>query len=111
MLRYLKEVFPIVSILILSVIFTPNILDYIWIFLKLLLSSRIYRLSLDWPNVKYMIYFIQKSGFWDLAFLIFKDNLISGILKIIVFIDKIKGTIKLERYLWSRLLDCIRNRS
>lgn len=94
MLKYSKAVFFIVPTLILSVTITPNILDYIQDSLKLPLPSQIYRLPLDQSNLKYMVYFIQKSGFQDLAFLIPKHGLISEILKTIIFVNKIKDVIK-----------------
>ena len=106
---HLKDVFPTVPTLILSATITPNILDYVRISLKLSPPSRIYRLPLDRPNLKYMVCPIQKSGFRDLAFLVPKDGPISGIPKMIVFVDKIKDAIELEKYLRSRLPDCVRN--
>lgn len=63
MLGHLKDVFPKVPTLILSATITLNILDYVGVSLKLFLASRIYRLSLDRLNLKYMVYFIRKSGF------------------------------------------------
>lgn len=99
MLGYLKNVFSKVSTLIISATIIPNILDYIRIFLKLLPLSRIYRLPLDRPNLKYMVYPIQKLGFWNLVFLILKDGLVGLILKIMIFVNKIEDTIRLKRYL------------
>ena len=109
MLRHLRNVFPIVPTLILSATITPNILDYIQIFLKLSLPSGIYKLFLDRPNLKYMVYSIQKLGFWDIAFLIPKNGPISEIPKTMVFVNKIEDAIELEKYLWSRLPDFIYN--
>lgn len=111
MLEYLGDIFFIVSNLILSATITSNILNYIQVFLKLFLFSRIYRLSLDHLIFKYIVYFIQKSGFWNLVFLVSKDSQINEILTIMVFVNKIQDVIKLEKYLWSRLPDCICNRS
>lgn len=65
----------------------------------LVLPSQIYRLSLDWSNLKYMIYSIQKSDFQNLAFLIPKDNLVGLLPKMMVFASKIEENIKLEKYL------------
>ena len=109
MLWHLKDVFSKVPTLIMSATITPNILDYIWVFLKLLPPSQIYRLSLDRPNLKYMVCFFWKLGFQDLAFLIPKDSLVGLIPKTIVFVNKIENAVRLERYLQSRLPDCIRN--
>ena len=95
---------------IMSAIITLNIFDYIQVSLKLPLPSRIYRLPLDQPNLRYMVCSIQKSDFQDLAFLIPKDGLISKILKIIVFVNKIEDAITVEKYLRSRLPERIRNR-
>ena len=110
MLAHLKDVFPTVFTLILSVTITPNILDYIQKSWKLSLPSRIYRLSLDRQNLEYMVYSIRKLGFQNLAFLVLKDSQISGIPKTMVFVDKIENAIELKRYLQSRLPDCIQNR-
>ncbi len=55
------------------------------------------------------MYFIQKPGFWDLAFLVPKDDPVSLILKMMVFIDKIEDIIRLERYLQFRLRYCVHN--
>ena len=91
-------------------IITHNIFDYIRVSLKLFLPSRIYRLPLNWPNFKYIMYPIWKSGFWDLAFLVPKDGPIGLISKTIVFVNKIKNIIRLERYLQSRLPYYVHNR-
>lgn len=56
-----------------------------------------------------MIYFIQKLGFQDLVFLVPRHNSINEISKTMVFVDKIENAIKLEKYLYLRLPDCIRN--
>ncbi len=109
MLEHLKDVFSIVPSLILSATITPDILDYIRVSLKLLPPSWMYRLPFDWPNLRYMVYTIRKLDFWDLAFLIPKHDPISEIPKTIIFIDKIKDTIEMEKYRRSRLPDHVRN--
>lgn len=48
-------------------------------------------------------------GFWYLVFFVSKDGLISKIPKIMIFVDKIKDTIVVEKYLWSRLPEYICN--
>lgn len=58
-----------------------------------------------------MVCSIQKSSFWDLAFLISKHGPISEISKIMIFINKTKDVIKIKRYLWSRLPDYICNKN
>lgn len=95
MLGHLKNIFSIILILILSAINIPNILNYIQISLKLFLLFQIYKLFLNRPNLKYIVYLIQKSGFQDLAFFIPRHGSISEIPKIIVFINKIENIIKL----------------
>ncbi len=109
MLEYLKDVFSIVLILILSATIILNILDYIWVSLKLPLPFRIYRLSLDRPNLRYIVCPIQKSGFQNLAFLVLKHGPISEIPKMIIFINTIEDAIEMERYLRSKLPDCVHN--
>ncbi len=109
MLGHLKDVFSKVPTLIMSATITPNILDYIRVSLKLPPPSRIYRLPLDQPNLKYMVCPIQKPGFRDLAFLVPKDGPVGLIPKTMIFVDKIEDAIRLERYLRSRLSDCVRN--
>ncbi len=74
MLGHLKDVFFKVPTLIMSATITPNILDYIRVSLKLPPPSRINRLPLDRPNLKYMVCPIRKPGFRDLAFLVPKDG-------------------------------------
>ena len=107
MFEYLKDVFSLVPTLILSATIIPNIFDYIRIFLKLLSPFQIYRLPLDRPNLKYMVSPIQKSGFQDVAFLVPKLDLINKILKTMIFVNKIKDVIEMERYLQFRLPDYI----
>ena len=110
MLGYLTDVFSKVLTLIMSTTITPNILDYIRVSLKLPPPSRIYRLPLDRLNLKYMVYLIQKLGFQELAFFVPKDGPVGLILKIMVFVNKIEDAIRLEKYLRSRLPDCVRNK-
>lgn len=111
MLKYLKDIFSTVPTLIISITITLNILIYIQVSLKLFLPSQIYKLSLDQPNHKYIVCLTRKLGFQDLAFFIPKDSFVSEIPKIIVFANKIKDAIKLEKYLQSKLVDCIYNKN
>ena len=99
MLGKLNDVFSTVSILILSATITLKILDYVRVFLKLSPASLIYRLFLNRLNLKYIVCIIWKSDFLDLAILIPKNGSISGILKTMVFGDKIEDFIELEKYL------------
>lgn len=50
-----------------------------------------------------MVYFIQKPGFLDLAFLIPKGSPVNLIPKRIVFVNKIEDAIRLEKYLTAKL--------
>lgn len=88
-----------VPTLILSKTITPNILDYIQIFLKLSLFCWIYKQLFDRQNLRYMVYPIEKSNFQDLAFFIPRNNLIKEIPKTMVFVDKIEDAIQPEKYL------------
>lgn len=89
---------------------TPNKFDYIQISLKLLPFFQIYRLSLDYPNLRYIVCLIQKSSFYHLAFLIPKDILVSKILKIMIFINNIGNAIIRKKYLQCELPKHIHNR-
>lgn len=111
MLGYLKDIFFTVPILILSATINLNIFNYIRIFLKQSLLFWIYKQPFDWQNLRYMIYFIRKSDFQNLVFFISRKSLIREISKIIIFVDKIEDVIALKKYLQSRLLDCVQNRT
>lgn len=57
------------------------------------------------------MYPIEKLNFQDLAFFIPRNNLIKEIPKTIVFVDKIENAIQLKKYLSSRFLDSVYNRT
>ncbi len=103
MLGHLKNVFSIISIYLLSATVTPNILDYIWISLKLFPSSQIYRQLFDRPNLTYIVSPIRKTGFKDLDFLIPSGDAVGKISKTIIFVDKKDDTIQIAKHLRSKL--------
>lgn len=103
MLGHLKDIFPTIPILILSATITPNILDYIRIFLQLPGFLQIYRQPFDRLNIRYIISPVQKKGFEDLVFLIPDDGPVAEIPKTMVFVNKIDDIVELENYLRSKL--------
>lgn len=54
---------------------------------------------------------IWKSSFQGLAFLIPRNSSIREIPKTMIFVDKIEDIIELEKYLQSKLSNCIYNRT
>lgn len=85
----------------LLVIIIPNVLDYIGESLHLWAPTRLYKQSLNCPNIIQMVISITKSGYCDLDFLIPKTGLI---LKIMVFVNKIDNVVKIIIYLCLLLL-------
>ena len=84
----------------LSTTLAPNVLGYIRESLHLHTPTRLYKQSLDHPNITQMINTITKPRFEDLDFLIPKARLIT---KTIVFVDKIDDAIALATRLQSLL--------
>lgn len=95
MLRYLKDIYPTIFILALLATIISNIFDYIQVFVKFLRFLRIHRQLLNWSNLCYIISPICKSGFQNLAFLIFIVGSITDIIKTMIFVNKVKDIIEL----------------
>ncbi len=110
MLGHLKDVFSTIPIVLLSTMVTPNILEYIRVLLKLFPPLRIYKQSLDWPNLTYIVSPIRKVGFKDLDLLIPSRGAVGKILKTMIFVDKIDNTIEMAKHLQSRLPEQIQNK-
>lgn len=71
----------------------------------------LYQRSLDCPNIRYTIILIINSDFKDFNFLILpKINCIYNIEKTMIFVDSIKISIALKKYLQSLLSDNLKNR-
>lgn len=104
----MKDVFPTIWMSLLSAMVIPNILEYIWISLKLSTLLQLYSQPLNYPILTYIVIPICRSGFKDLDFLILNGSAISKILTIIMFVDKIDNTIAIAKYLRLRLLERIK---
>ncbi len=109
MLGHLKDVFPSIPTILISAMVTSNILKYIRVLLKLSPPLQIYRQSLDRLNLAYIVSLIHKPGYEDLAFPVLSGGAIGKIPKTMIFVDLIDDTIKMAKYLRSRLLESIRN--
>lgn len=102
-LGYLKDIFPTIPIVFLSIMIIPNILEYIWILLKLFLLFWIYKRLLHYPNLTYIKSLICKSKFKDLDFFILSGDTISKILKTMIWVNKIDNIDKITKFSQSRL--------
>lgn len=103
MIRHLKYVFPDVPTLALSATITPIVLEYIRNSLKLRPATRLYRESLDRPNIKYMVEEIVKPKYEDLAFLVPNSGGAGAIPKTMVFVDNIDEAQRIAAYLCMKL--------
>lgn len=103
MLKHLKDIFFTILIYLLFATVTPNILEYIWISVKLFLPFQIYTQPLNCLNLEYIISLIHKFRFKDLDFLIPSEVATSKISKIIIFVHKLDKSIKIAKYLCLRL--------
>ncbi len=87
MLRYLKNVFSIILIYLLSIMIIPNILEYtIRILEKLFLQLQIYRQPIHCSNLMYIVSLMRTTRFKNLDFLIPSRVAIREILKTIIFL-------------------------
>lgn len=109
MLGHLKDMFSSFLTLLIFAIVIPNILKYIRVLLKLSLPLWIYRQPLDWLNLAYIVSLIRNPGYENVIFLVLSGGAIGKILKIIIFVDLINNTIKIAKYLQSRLPESIQN--
>lgn len=109
MLGYLKDIFSSILILLLSAIVIPNIFKYIQVLLKLSLPLQIYRQSLDWPNLIYIVSLVCKSRFKYLDFFVSNRGAIGNIPKTIIFVDLINKATKITKELQLRLFEWIQN--
>lgn len=95
-LDVLRHCFPKAPMMALSATITPNVLGYIGQLLHLCSPTRLYKQSLDWPNITQMITNITNLGFHDLRFLVSEAGLI---LKTMLFVDKMDNAMAIAAYL------------
>ncbi len=78
---------------------TPNVLEHIWESLQLWAPARLYKESLDHPNLTYLVSEIKKPGFEELDFVVPPRMAAFTIPKTMIFVDNIDTTGQLELYL------------
>lgn len=93
----LRVVFP--DIIALSATITRNVLGYIHDTLHLHDPVRLYKSTLDRPNITYMVNEIVKRAFGELAMLLPHDGRKADIPKTMVFVDKIDESIQIVDFL------------
>ena len=107
----LRSIFPKVPIIAISVMMTPNTLEYVKKTLNLKTPVRLYQKLLDHPNITYIVALITSFGFEDLNFLIPpKIGGISNIEKTIIFVDNVEKDRALAIYLQIFLSDKLKDR-
>lgn len=104
MIGYLKDIFSNIPILILLATITPNVLEYIYISLKLFPLLCIYKRSLNQSNLIYIVLLIKKPGFEDLAFAIPSSGAVRNIPKTMIFVNLIDNAVAITKYLHLKLL-------
>lgn len=83
----------------LSATIMHNVLEYICESLHLHMSVHLYKQTLNWPNITYMVKQIKQRRFKKLDVLVPQAG--GGILdipKTIIFIDKIEDRLKMAKY-------------
>lgn len=106
----LRAFFADVPIMALSATITRNILEYICESLHLQTLVQLYKRTLDWPNITYMVKEIKEKGFKELDVLVPQIRGISDIPKTMLFVDKIEDGVKMSQYLRSLLPESIRKK-
>lgn len=89
--------------LALSATVTPNVLEYVQESLQLRAPVRLYKESLDRPNLTYLVSEIKKPGFEELDFVVSPHMAAFKIPKTMIFVDNIDTAGQLELYLQGRL--------
>lgn len=95
----LRVFFPNVPIMALSATITFNVLEYIRESLHLRIPVHLYKKTLDWPNITYMIKKIKQKGYGKLNILVSQIRGILDIPKTMIFINKIEDGITIADYL------------
>lgn len=105
-------IFLKISIIIVSVTMSINILKYIRITLNFKKLICLYWKLLDYPNITYTIILITSFSLNDFKFLILpKIDNISNIKKIIIFNNSTEESITLKIYLQTFLPDNLKDRN
>ena len=99
----LKIVFADVPIIVLSATFTRNVLEYVCQSLHLRSPVHLYKRTLDWPNITYMVQEITKPRFGKLDALLFQKRGIADMPKTMIFVDSINEGVGITTYLCSML--------
>ncbi len=111
MIGHLKSTFPKVPTLALLATVTPNVLEYVRESLQLRAPARLYKESLDRPNLTYLVSEIKKPGFEELDFIVSPCIAAFTIPKTMIIIDNIDTAGQLELYLQSRLSSRLQTKS
>ena len=88
-----------------------NVLDYICTSLNFRLSVRLYKQSLNCPNITYSVAKIKKLEYKELDIFIPSIGNLSTILKIIIFVDSINEGTALTKYLCTKFSDNLKDKS
>ena len=86
-----------------------NVLDYIRAFLNLRLPVRLYKQSLDRPNITYVVAKMKKPGYKELDVFVPSIGGLSAISKTMIFVDSINEGIALTKYLRTKLSDNLKD--
>ena len=88
-----------------------NVLNYICVSLNLRLPIRLYKQSLDHPNIIYSIAKIKKPGYKELDVFVPLIGDLSTILKTMIFVDSINEEMALIEYLRTKLSDNLKDKA
>ncbi|MCJ1467000.1 ATP-dependent DNA helicase Q5 [Pseudocyphellaria aurata] len=99
----LRSFFPSVPVLTLSETITKKDLDFVRRSLSLRAPVRLYKESLDRPNVTYSVAEIRKPGYQELDVFLPSPGGSSGIPKTMIFVDNIDEGVTITNYLRSKL--------
>lgn len=79
--------------------------------MNLHLSFKLFKQSLDYPNIIYGIAKIKKRGYKDLDIFVLSIRSLSAIPKTIIFVDSINKGMALTEYLYTKLLDNLKDKA
>lgn len=103
--------FPNVPIVSLSATMTNNVLDYVRAFLNLRSPVKLYKRSLDRPNITYGVAEVKKSGYKELDVFVSSIGGLSAIPKTMIFVDSINEGMALTEYLRTKLSDNLKDKA
>ena len=90
---------------------TNNVLDYICAFLNLRSPVRLYKQSLDCPNITCGVAEIKKPGYEELDVFVLSIGRLSAIPKTMIFVDSINEGMALTKYLRTKLSDDLKDKA